>query len=204
MNFIQKAFLIVLGLAFGFSLGVNAPTARAAGTPQSYVLEIIYKNGSFSMPEDEGRIDPSTQPFVEATPKNYPLFSIDLYDASGKILKSAKIDQKTAFAKLVDAEHDAEDSWVKIVAPYDKNASHIVIKNDLGEQQFDGLLYNTTQLRETDSVLAPTNSNAPTTDNIAQPSSSSTTWILILLIAALLVVGGAIAWFFLKNRSNGN
>jgi hypothetical protein len=197
MSFRIKNFLSLLLILSAVSFRI--PLAHGAGTPQSYVLEISYENGLFSLPEDDSRMDPSTQVFIEATLKSYPLYSIDLYDASGKILSSSKIDQKTAFAKLVDENHNSDHDWVRIVAPYDKKANRIVIKNDFGEVLFDELLYNTNILREDDPTVMQANSNG---SRSASASSSSPSWIIVLLIIALVAVGGFLAWFWIKSRRN--
>lgn len=185
-------FILVINLFF---LSILHTVSASSG---SFIMQLYYDHGHLSLIEDDASITPSATQYTEPTAKNYPLYRAELYDSSNKLLVASAIDQKENFGTVNGPAVSPDEGWVVISAPYDINASRILLKDATGQIVLNQVIYNNScnrnnacepQLNETVTSCpldcAVKQQPATTSQNAPQTSTGLILLVVILVLGAL-------------------
>jgi hypothetical protein len=183
----------------------------------SFILNLYYDKGDISFGKyfevDDLTVQASTSDFVPPT-RSYPLYTASLFDEQGKLLLSAKIDQRGGNSNI-------QQGPVSIITPFDVKTERIDIINNKGQvsasiPRISSYLCNYNNACEY--FLGETEKNCPedckikpllspsilTSSTPQSASSSDNTGVIILWIFSgiVLVVGLAMIYIAKKRRGS--
>ncbi len=233
MKIINHKIVITLVLVtISLAIAINTEASFKSG---SFVVDAFYNHGQIYCSDDDCEITASTQAFTPPSSQKYPLYTAELYDSSGKLLISSTVDQKNGFGLIsenpghpISQEEQknivaTDTGLIRLIIPFDTNASKIVIKNNKGvvvsnDADFTlwpGVFCNNNNVCEpqisenqhtcpSDCQLSPTyipvNNTSPSPSTTPLSPRSKAKIILPLIIWFGLAIGLGAVWFIMRRR----